>query len=242
MRTRHTRLSAPTSIESNGFWLVLSSTGLLLTLLLSHITNIDLLIQGYLFDGQSGNWLLDRDAPGLKLLFYDGIKAVLVLLAAVSLTTIVIDSFRPLLGTLRRPLLIVALSLILVPGTVGIMKATTNTPCPRDIATFGGELPYVDVLDSWPTGSEPAELQRCYPAGHASGGFALLALILMTSSLQGRIALAVMALSVGWGMGIYKMAIGDHFLSHTLASMLIGIFIISCLHRYLPGKGPSVQE
>ena len=234
MRTKRALLSKSTNIESNGFWLAFSISGLLLTLLLSHITDIDLVIQASLFDTASGNWLLDRDEPTLKLLFYDGIKGILVLLAVLLLALLVVDRFWPILGTLRRASTIALLSLILVPGTVGVIKATSNTPCPRDLSSFGGHLPYVDVLDSWPAGSQPAELQQCYPAGHASGGFALLAFTLLASSLQGRAALAVMALFIGWSMGIYKMAIGDHFLSHTLVTMLIGIFIISCLHRYFP--------
>ena len=235
MRIKRDLLSLSTTIESSSFWLVFSACGLLLALLLSHLTNIDLELQAYFYDSQSG-WLLDRDDTMLKLVFYDGIKVILVMLAVLLLAVLVIDRYRPLLGELRRPLTIFLLSLVLVPGTVGILKATTNTPCPRDISTFGGQLPYVDVLDSWPTGSVPAEPQRCYPAGHASGGFALLALTVIASTLQGRITLAAMILAVGWSMGIYKMAIGDHFLSHTLASMFIGVFIISFLYRYIPGK------
>ncbi|WP_181892423.1 phosphatase PAP2 family protein [Campylobacter sputorum] len=42
----------------------------------------------------------------------------------------------------------------------------------------------------------------------------------------------VLALTLGWTMGLYKMMIGDHFLSHTIVSMLMAwleILIISKL-------------
>ncbi len=37
----------------------------------------------------------------------------------------------------------------------------------------------------------------------------------------------ITALIIGWSMGIYKMAIGDHFfLSHTLITMILAWLII----------------
>ena len=36
----------------------------------------------------------------------------------------------------------------------------------------------------------------------------------------------IFALAIGWSMGIYKMLIGDHFLSHTIITMLIAWLII----------------
>ena len=34
------------------------------------------------------------------------------------------------------------------------------------------------------------------------------------------------AMVIGWSMGIYKMLIGDHFLSHTIITMIIAWLII----------------
>jgi membrane-associated PAP2 superfamily phosphatase len=36
----------------------------------------------------------------------------------------------------------------------------------------------------------------------------------------------VSALTIGWGTGGYKMLIGDHFLSHTIVTMLIAWLLI----------------
>ena len=234
MRTKSTRLSRATRFESTDFWLISCTAGLICTLLLFHYTRLDLTIQQHFYDAASGAWVWDRDEPVTKLIFYDGIKRILVSLAVSILVALVIDRFRPVLGSFRRPLTIVLLSLIIVPGTVGILKANTNTPCPRDISSFGSELPYVGVLDAWPEGTKPAELQRCYPAGHASGGFALLALVLLGRSRYQRLGLALTALTIGWSMGLYKTVIGDHFFSHTLITMFLAIIIISCLNRFYP--------
>jgi membrane-associated PAP2 superfamily phosphatase len=36
----------------------------------------------------------------------------------------------------------------------------------------------------------------------------------------------VFALGVGWSMGLYKMIIGDHFLSHTVITMILAWLIV----------------
>lgn len=45
-----------------------------------------------------------------------------------------------------------------------------------------------------------------------------------------------MAISIGWALGLYKMFIGDHFLSHTLVTMLLAwlmiLLISQKVHHY----------
>ena len=41
----------------------------------------------------------------------------------------------------------------------------------------------------------------------------------------------IFALAIGWSMGIYKMLIGDHFLSHTIITMLIAWLIILIINN-----------
>jgi membrane-associated PAP2 superfamily phosphatase len=67
---------------------------------------------------------------------------------------------------------------------------------------------------------------KSWPAGHASGGFALLSLFFLFKSRRNQKRAVIIALSIGFSMGIYKMLIGDHFLSHTIITMLIAWLII----------------
>jgi membrane-associated PAP2 superfamily phosphatase len=220
-------------------WIVFSVFGLCGSLILFHWTDLDVRLEQHFYSGIDGVWAWDSAEPISRFLLYDGVKALLIVFALSALVLLVFDKWRHFLGTRRRPLLILAMSLLIVPFSVSILKAATNVPCPHDIVRFGGQLPYVDVLDAWPDGSKPEQRQRCFPAGHASGGFALLALLLFGRNRREKILIATGVLTLGWSMGIYKMAVGDHFLSHTLVSMFIGIFWVSCLAKFVIRSEPG---
>jgi membrane-associated PAP2 superfamily phosphatase len=138
-------------------------------------------------------------------------------------------SRHPLIFSRRRGLWLLLLSLILVPATVGILKDTTNVACPRSLREFGGTLPYVHVFEAYPVQQRPARKQLCFPAGHASCGFALFALMYVFSSRRNRRLALAFGCTLGWLMGGYKMLIGDHFLSHTIVSMLLAWLLVSLL-------------
>ena len=58
-----------------------------------------------------------------------------------------------------------------------------------------------------------------FPAGHASGGFALMILFFCFKKKKYKIAGLCLGLAAGWGMGLYQMWRGEHFLSHTLCTL-----------------------
>ena len=70
--------------------------------------------------------------------------------------------------------------------------------CPRALVDYGGEVPFIHLFDS--RSPETNEDHQCFPAGHASGGFALLALPLLSRSPRRRGWLLAEALTFGWGM------------------------------------------
>lgn len=204
---------------------------LLATLLASELTEMDMSVQRWLYDAGSGQWLLGPDATLLRFFLYDGIKAVLVLTALALAGLLVLSRFRPGLRPLVPGMRMLLLSLLLVPATVSALKATTNVPCPRDLRAFGGELPYVRLFDAYPPGQRPAGRQRCFPAGHASGGFALIGAVFLFRRRRTRALALGGALLLGWSMGAYKMALGDHLLSHTLVSMELAWLLVALLVR-----------
>jgi membrane-associated PAP2 superfamily phosphatase len=127
----------------------------------------------------------------------------------------------------------VVFAAILIPVVVGSLKATTNTPCPKNIEHFGGVYPDIKVLDSYPKTFQQKGKIKCWPAGHASGGFALLSLFFLFKSAKNRKKALVFAMVVGWSMSLYKMFIGDHFLSHSIITMEIAWLIVLILEKYL---------
>ena len=129
--------------------------------------------------------------------------------------------------------MIIVLSGIFVPVIVGGLKKVTNMPCPKNEIYYGGAYPSVKVWEPYPEKFQKCSKICCFPAGHASGGFALLSLFFLFKRRRNKIIAVGVALTVGWSMGLYKMMIGDHFLSHTVITMILAWLIILTLHKFI---------
>jgi len=213
---------------------------LVVTLAFFHFTHADLWFQSMLFNAESGQWILSKQEPVARFFFYDGPRVLIAVLGVVALALLASQKWIEWARLHRHGLAIVALSLALVPTTTALLKEATNVACPRKLEAFGGSLPHVDVFDTYPEGSRPEGKQRCFPASHASAGFALLSLIFLFRQKRTRLIVGGGTLVTGLVMGAYKMAIGDHFLSHTIVSLEIAILIIALIvaatGRFLPAQ------
>lgn len=209
--------------------IVLTASLLIISVLYFNLTDADTWIQRFFYDTQLQQWLWPRNEPLLQLFLYDGIKGVLIVATLIAIVLLSVSGKFPQLRSYRSSLRVIIASMILIPLTVSLLKATTDIACPRSLSIYNGELPYINLLTQWMTHLQYAVPQRCFPAGHASGGFALLSLITLFNTQKNKCRAVVFALSVGWAMGLYKMAIGDHFFSHTLDSMLIAWLLVNVL-------------
>ena len=206
-------------------------TGLFLLLSFAwfELTPTDLWLQALLYDASRQAWVWSNKEPVTRFLLYDGAKGLLVLFALGLMISLAFCRRWPRLTSHCRGIRIVVLSLILVPLIVAGLKTATNVACPRSLVLFGGELPYIKVLEKYPAGARPKSIQRCFPASHASGGFALMSLMFLFRTSRGRRLALASGVMIGWIIGGYKMAIGDHFFSHTLTSMLLAWFVINLI-------------
>jgi len=206
-----------------------ASLGLLISLLWFELTPTDMWLQSLFFRPGPQQWLWNGEEAIARTVLYTGIKQVLVVFG-IGLIALLIASLKVnALRQYRRGLRIMVLSLILVPACIGGLKAISNVACPRVLTEFGGAIPYAGIFGTPTTTTTKAfPQQRCFPAGHASGGFALLALPFLFSRPRHRKQALAAALGIGWTMGTYKMVIGDHFLSHTVVTMLLA-WLIVCL-------------
>jgi membrane-associated PAP2 superfamily phosphatase len=118
-----------------------------------------------------------------------------------------------------------------VPLILAGAKKYTNVYCPAQLSYYCGNKPYVKILSSYPADFDRGANAkgRCFPAGHASGGFALMALFFCFKRKKYRLAGLGAGLCAGWAMGLYQILRGEHFLSHTLVTMLGAWLIILCL-------------
>ncbi|WP_424188528.1 phosphatase PAP2 family protein [Sulfuricurvum sp.] len=195
------------------------------------ISGVDVWVQKHFYNPFLNQWLVDSNDPLPKLLFYDGLKRLLIVIGIFLLFGSIVAWKRPFFKPYRHGMVIVLLASVLVPVVVGSLKAVTNMPCPKNLEIFGGDYPHTCVWEKYGNTVCPKEKIKCWPAGHASGGFALLSMVFLFRSQKAKIAAASTAMVIGWSMGSYKMLIGDHFLSHTAITMLLAWFVIVLIVR-----------
>lgn len=191
------------------------------------LTELDLWIQDLLFDRETGEWMVDSKDPRLKWVFYTGPKVFIIILAVILLGLILAPvRFLERFAFGRRALLVALLTLATAPALVALGKATTDVFCPAELIRYGGKYPYQKVADRYEPGERPLNRKgkpahgRCFPAGHASGGFALFGLAALASTARGRRIALLAGLGMGIWMGGYQMLKGAHFLSHTLITAI----------------------
>lgn len=193
--------------------------------LLFEFTPLDLAMQDHLYDFEKARWWVDAKNVLGRTLFYTGPKAVIILLGLVLLALaagpVAWRARFNFAEPARANLYVAFLTLASVPALIGQLKAVTNVFCPSEIRAYGGDVPYVRVLECYPASDRPSRRGRCFPAGHASGGFALLGLAGLARTKRARTIAIASALGTGGAMGFYQMAKGSHYLSHTVITALI---------------------
>lgn len=217
---------------------------LIISILLFEFSDVDIVLQDYLFNFRLSQWLINRDDEVLKLLFYDGIKMLYILFTLLILSVLLLYRKKTIISGHKKGLIIVCLSLMFVPLAVGSLKAITNIPCPKNITHYGGYFPYVTLFKRYPPNFQQLNNIKCYPAGHASGGFALMSLFFLFKSKKNKVIALTSAITTGWVTGGYKMLIGDHFLSHTWITMVLAWLIILIIARFvnMDNKLTAVQS
>lgn len=189
-------------------------------------------------------WFVDGENPLGKVFFYNGPKA-LIIATAVGFGVFALTPGRfmeklrvrfPWIPA-RRNALIITLCLALIPIACNRAKAVTNIYCPYEHTRYGGHAPYARLWDDYPAEfkavqrANPRERGRGFPAGHASGGFALMSLAL--AFRRRRLIGVAIGTFAGWWMGLYQMAKGAHYLSHTLVTWCVAWIMIWTLTRLI---------
>ena len=170
-----------------------------------------------------------------KKIFYSGIKKIFIIGILFLLFSLIFLRRYKWVSNNLKVLIIVVLSSFVVPLTVGAMKDLTNMPCPNQLVEYDGKYQHVGLFEK--LGQEQQRpMTRCYPAGHASGGFSLLSLLFLTTIIRRKKIILAMVMVLGWSTASYKMLIGDHFLSHTVVTMILAwliiLLIVAVVNKY----------
>jgi membrane-associated PAP2 superfamily phosphatase len=100
-------------------------------------------------------------------------------------------------------------------AAISLIKRSSLTSCPYDLAEFGGMAHYVS---HWAFGARDGGGGHCFPSGHASAAFAYLAGGWALARAYPRAARAwlVTVVLLGLVYGVGQMVRGAHYPSHTL--------------------------
>ena len=133
--------------------------------------------------------------------------------------------------TWRWPLLYLVLAVALGTGTVSLLKSLTHMDCPWDLSRYGGLREYVGLF-----ATRPADMSRgmCFPAGHASAGYAWVSLYFFALMVRPdwRWRGLAAGLLAGAVFGFAQQLRGAHFLSHDLWTLVtcwtvaLGLYLV----------------
>lgn len=190
-------------------------------------TQTDLVLQDRFYNFATGRWWIDAKEQVGRAVFYNGPKALVWLVA---LTVLVVFAgparWRARLGLTRRSLGLALLSFATIPALAGLGKRLSGVHCPSDLFRYGGQASYEKLCSPRSTPKLLETKGGCFPAGHASGGFAFWGLIALRDNRRWRRIIIGTGLGLGWWMGGYQMLKGAHFLSHTLVTLLLAWLVV----------------
>jgi membrane-associated PAP2 superfamily phosphatase len=191
-------------------------------------THVDVRISDRIYAAGGGAWPIPHSG-WMRQVAYDGAKRALVIFALYLLA----GAWKPALlrpiGLERREAVFVFVCLVLIPSLISLVKYHSGVYCAADLARYGGAMPDSSgqfVLSRLFAVDPP---HGCWPSGHASGGFALLALGALPRSAPTRRRLWCMGLAIGSTMGAYQVLRGAHFLSHILITALVAQAVVCAL-------------
>lgn len=181
--------------------------------LLLEYGGLDQRVAALFYDPAQGTFPL-RNHFWTEQVLHDGARHALVVVA-IGLIGLWALSWRvERLHTHRRAMSYLIVSILTSLLLVQQLKSHTNVDCPWNIAGLGGDRPHVTLFADRPDALPPG---RCFPGGHSSGGFALLAFYFVGQGRQRR-WLLLPGLVIGTVFAADQWVRGAHFPSHDLTS------------------------
>lgn len=209
------------------FWLPLVVAGVCLYTLEHSSLDLWLADKWYVLEGHQ--WAWKRSWVSYHLIHHYG-KLVIVSFGVLLLLLIVLSYFRKALRLWRIPMIYLLTTMAAVPGAIVVLKNLNTAACPWDLSRYGGSLPYLHPLDNQ---FGLVDTGHCFPAGHASGGFILLAIYFAGLMFVKRPAwLLLPGFVVGTVFALGQQSRGAHFLSHDIWTLSIcwfgslGLFLL----------------
>lgn len=186
-------------------------------LLMFEPSALDLGLARLMYEPNSG--FIGRNSAFLEDVLHDRAKQVVIVFAVLAIVGFAVSFIWSRLYSWRRRLGYMVLALGVSTALVTPVKTFTAVQCPWSLEEFGGQEVYSGLLEPRPETAKPG---RCWPGGHASAGFSLLALFFALRDLKPRAARACLVFAIGLGtvFSLGRMLQGAHFFSHNLWTFL----------------------
>jgi len=219
------------------FQLLLPLTAFVLASLVLMVLGGDRWIAGHLYLWEGNHWALQNGLLTETVIHEAGKRISALAWLGVVIAAIVAWR-RPALRAWCRPLLYLAACVLVATTVVAWMKSWTDVDCPWDLLTYGGKRSYHALLAALPA---HAPVGRCFPAGHASAGYAWVALYFFFLATRPRLRWLGLGIGLGVGLvfGISQQLRGAHFMSHDVWTLMICWLTAVLLYRAILVRGSA---
>ncbi|WP_375738554.1 phosphatase PAP2 family protein [Pseudomonas boanensis] len=220
------------------FWIGLP-IALMALLLIVDVPHLDFALAHLFYDPHGG--FIGRHSQFLEDVLHDRAKQAVILLGVLAIVGFLVSLLPTRVRRIRRPLGYLVLALGLSTAIVSPLKAVTAVQCPWSLSEFGGVEPYSPLLGHHPFVEKAG---RCWPGGHASAGFSLLALFFALRDRRPRLARVALigALLLGSVFSLGRMMQGAHFLSHNVWTLLFDWMISVVCYRLVLYRPVPVMD
>lgn len=204
--------------------------GLMALLLMLDPKPLDFALAERFYDPATG--FIGRHSSWLENVLHDQVKILVICLSVACIAAFLLSLLPVRLRSWRRELGYLVLALGLSTSIVPPLKTLTAVQCPWSLTRFGGHEAFSPLIGERPVTDKPG---RCWPGGHASTGFSLLALYFALRDRRPRLARWALgfALILGCVLSLGRMMQGAHFLSHNLWTLLLDWLIAVVGYRVL---------
>ncbi|OEO24883.1 phosphatidic acid phosphatase [Pseudomonas sp. J237] len=122
----------------------------------------------------------------------------------------------------RRDLLFIVVSFAITTGFIHYFKSHTSIYCPVETTLYGGLQAKMEWYENFTLLNKAGD-GRCWPGGHASGGFTMLALYFVARRYRWQHAYKLLGaiMLLGFIFGTTRVFQGWHYMSHTFWSGVV---------------------
>lgn len=191
--------------------------------------DVDRLMADYFYAIQGNSWAW-KDSWLTEVFFHKGGRSASIVLALISLVLLGLSFFNLTLAAHKKPLLYLFLATAGSSLLIGFLKSSLAISCPWEFDRYGGQLGYSSAVEQLLIRNGAG----CFPAGHASAGYAWISSYFFGLYYQSRWRWVGLGASMiaGAVFGFVQQIRGAHFISHDLWTLAICWFFSLALFLF----------